>query len=268
MPAMLGIRVYALCYRDGRRSVRDHDEPSTATMPDSIVDPRRARRSPLAGRGGDLRLPSRVVARARRARHREHRDACAVARGRRRRALGRARRRRDGARGRAGSAGARAPASQRGRRPARGQRRAGARRRPTSSSTSIAAARARGSPTRCCGSATRQALDVSLAPATPRRLDVLRARGGRPLHAAGRRVGPAAPAARSGDAAFLLAVRRVLRRVHVLVQRPVRSARLDLLLGRRGRAWRCCRRCCCTSRWCSRSGRRGAPRRRAGCCCR
>ena len=36
---------------------------------------------------------------------------------------------------------------------------------------------------------------------------------------------------RSGDAAFLLAVRRVLRRVHVLVQRPVRPARLDLLLG-------------------------------------
>ena len=68
----------------------------------------------------------------------------------------------------------------------------------------------------------------------PPDVDVLRARGGRALHAARRRLGPAAPAARSGDAAFLLAVRRLLRRVHVLVQRSVRSARLDVLLGRRG----------------------------------
>ena len=68
-----------------------------------------------------------------------------------------------------------------------------------------------------------------------RQPDVLRAGGRRPLHAARRRVRAAAPSRRSGDAAFLLAVRRVLRRVHVLVQRSVRSARLDLLLGRRGR---------------------------------
>ena len=55
----------------------------------------------------------------------------------------------------------------------------------------------------------------------------------RHLHAARRRRrAPAAPA-RSGDAALLLAVGRLLRRVHLLVQRPARSARLDLLLGRR-----------------------------------
>ena len=42
-------------------------------------------------------------------------------------------------------------------------------------------------------------------------------------------------AARSGDAAFLLAVRRVLRGVHVLVQRPPRPAGLGVLLGRRRR---------------------------------
>ena len=45
-----------------------------------------------------------------------------------------------------------------------------------------------------------------------RQLDVFRARRGRPVHAARRRVGAAAASARSGDAAFLLAVRRVLRR--------------------------------------------------------
>ena len=34
--------------------------------------------------------------------------------------------------------------------------------------------------------------------------------------------------------------------------------------------WRCCRRCCCTSRWCFRSGRRWRGRRPAPdlCCCR
>ena len=64
-------------------------------------------------------------------------------------------------------------------------------------------------------------------------LDVLRARGGGAVHAARRRVGAPEAAARSGDAAFLLAVRRLLRRIHLLVQRPVRSARLGVLLGRR-----------------------------------
>ena len=43
--------------------------------------------------------------------------------------------------------------------------------------------------------------------------------------------GPAAAPRRSGDAPFLLAVRRLLRGLHVLVQRPARSARLGLLLG-------------------------------------
>ena len=41
---------------------------------------------------------------------------------------------------------------------------------------------------------------------------------------------------RSGDAALLLARGRVLRRVHVLVHRPLRSRRLVLLLGRRSGA--------------------------------
>ena len=44
----------------------------------------------------------------------------------------------------------------------------------------------------------------------------------------------APPAGKPGDAALLLAVRRVLRRADVLVQRPARHARLGLLLGRRG----------------------------------
>src|SRR5207245_10777869 len=44
-----------------------------------------------------------------------------------------------------------------------------------------------------------------------------------------------APPPRPGDAAFLLAVRRLLRRLQLLVQRPVRSARLGLLLERRDR---------------------------------
>ena len=108
------------------------------------------------------------------------------------------------------------------------------RRAPTSSSTSTRPAKARGSPTRCCGSAIQQCPRRVAGAVAPPGVDVLRAGGRRPLHAAGRRVGPAAPAARSGDAAFLLAVRRVLRRVHVLVQRSVRSPRLGLLLGRRG----------------------------------
>ena len=66
--------------------------------------------------------------------------ARAVARGRGRRAVGRARRRRDGARGRRRDRPARRAGIRARRRPARGQRRAGARRRPTSSSTSTAAA--------------------------------------------------------------------------------------------------------------------------------
>jgi hypothetical protein len=53
------------------------------------------------------------------------------------------------------------------------------------------------------------------------------------VHAAGRRRRATAAPARSGDAALLLAGGRLLRRLHVLVQRPSRSPRLDLLLGRR-----------------------------------
>ena len=67
-------------------------------------------------------------------------------------------------------------------------------------------------------------------------LVLLRAGRGRHLHAARRRGGARAPAHRSGHAAFLLAVGRLLRPVHVLVQRPARSRRLGVLLGRRDRA--------------------------------
>ena len=82
---------------------------------------------------------------------------------------------------------------------------------------------------------TQQALDIALAPA-PRSSSmyfVLAAVGLFTL-LVGASVRLRRPR-RSGDAALLLAVRRVLRRVHLLVQRTVRSAGLDLLLGRRGR---------------------------------
>ena len=69
----------------------------------------------------------------------------------------------------------------------------------------------------------------------PHDFDVLRAGSRRPVHLAGRRVGSCSTAPGSGDAALLLVVRGVLRRLHVLVQRPVRSIGLDVLLGRRGR---------------------------------
>ena len=98
---------------------------------------------------------------------------------------------------------------------------------------------------------------------------LLRARGGRHLHAAGRRRGAAAPAARPGDAAFLLAVRRVLRRRSPSRSAAARSARLGLLLGRRDRDRCCCRRCSCTSRWCSPSGRAAGCAAPLGArCCR
>ena len=81
---------------------------------------------------------------------------------------------------------------------------------------------------------SREVVDVRIAPVPDRFARALfPPRRRRHLHAAGRRRrAPAAPA-RSGHAAFLLALRRVLRRVHVLVQRPARSSRLGLLLGRR-----------------------------------
>ena len=75
--------------------------------------------------------------------------------------------------------------------------------------------------------------------------------------------------ARSGDAALLLALGRVLRRLHVLVQRPARSPRLGVLLGRRDLDPACCRRCSCTSRWsfpsAPRAGRGTRRCWRAGC---
>ena len=129
-----------------------------------------------------------------------------------------------------GSAGARAGIQAR-RRAAGRQRRAGANAGRGHRVPAPRQARARGSPIRSCAWAPRQALEVSLAAAgRPASMYFVLAAVG-PLHAAGRRVGPAPAPARSGDAAFLLALRRVLRRLHVLVQRAVRSSRLDVLLG-------------------------------------
>ena len=85
------------------------------------------------------------------------------------------------------------------------------------------------------GAARARAAAVARRPRrAPRAL--LRPGGGRDLHAVRRLHGAAAADARSGLAALLLAVGRLLRRLRVLLQRPVRSARLGLLLGRRGGA--------------------------------
>ena len=99
---------------------------------------------------------------------------------------------------------------------------------------------------------------------------VFRPRGRRHLHAAGGRRRAPPPARQSGHAAFLLVERRVLRDAGVLVQRPARSPRLGLLLGRTRIAVCCCRRCSCTSRWCSPSVRDSWVRSDAGraACCR
>ena len=67
-----------------------------------------------------------------------------------------------------------------------------------------------------------------------RRQPLLRARRRRHLLVAGRRHGPHAAAGRRGHAPFLLARRRLLRRLHLLVLGPARSRRLGVLLGRPG----------------------------------
>ena len=64
---------------------------------------------------------------------------------------------------------------------------------------------------------------------------LFRARGRRDLHAPGRVPCAAPPTRRPGHAAFLLALRRLLRCDRLLVQRPARSPRLGVLLGRRRR---------------------------------
>ena len=81
----------------------------------------------------------------------------------------------------------------------------------------------------------QQMLTVEVAPAAGRQPDPLfHRRGDRHVHAARRRVRPAPPPERSGDAAFLLAVPGVFRHADVFVQ-PARSPRLVFLLGRRRR---------------------------------
>ena len=67
-----------------------------------------------------------------------------------------------------------------------------------------------------------------------RRQPVLRARRRRHLLVAGRGHGPHPPAGRRGHAPLLLARRRLLRRLHLLVLGPPRSRRLGVLLGRPG----------------------------------
>ena len=134
------------------------------------------------------------------------------------------------------------------------------RRRPTSSSISIAGTQGTRLSYTLVRLGTQQALRGLARAGQPPVVDVLRARGGRSVHAAGRRVGSPAAAARSGDAAFLLAVRRVLRRVHLLVQRTVRSARLDVLLGRRGGDGAAAAAAAALHAGVSRSVRRGARR--------
>ena len=135
------------------------------------------------------------------------------------------------------------------RRPARGQRRA----RRTRLRTSSRSARQRPGHRltyTLLRLGSQQVLDVSLAP-SPRGSSmyyVLAAVGLFTL-LVGASVRLRRPA-RSGDTAFLLAVRRVLRRLYVLVQRSVRSARLGVLLGRRRRAGAAAAAAARTSRWC------------------
>ena len=84
----------------------------------------------------------------------------------------------------------------------------------------------------------RQLLQLKLEPSPQgNRGALFRAGGRRHLHAAGRLLGPDQAPLRPRDPALLLAVRRFLRRVRVLLQRAPRPARLGLLLvGRRGDA--------------------------------
>ena len=133
-------------------------------------------------------------------------------------------------------------------------------------------------PARARSAATRSTYTVLAAADAARLLDaspsrrfpsgargaLLRARGGRHLHAARRRRGAAAPAGQSGDAALLLAVGRVLRRARVLVQRPARSLDWVFYWADVDGACCCCRRSSCTSRWCSPSGRDSWVRSDAG----
>ena len=98
---------------------------------------------------------------------------------------------------------------------------------------------------------------------------LLRAGGGRHLHAAGRRLGAAAPSGSPGDAALLLAVGRVLRRDGVLVHRQARSRSTGCSTGATSPRSCCCRRSSCTSRWCSPIGRtRGCAATPGARCCR
>ena len=74
---------------------------------------------------------------------------------------------------------------------------------------------------------------------------------------------------RSGVAALLLAVGRVLRRLRLLVQRPARPPRLGRSTGPTSSRCCCCRRSSSTSRWSSPIDRtRGSGRRWAARCCR
>ena len=108
----------------------------------------------------------------------------------------------------------------------------------------------------------RQPLEIVARAGAARQLDVFRAGGGRAVHAARRRLRPVAAAARSGDAAFLLAVRRFFRR-RSRFRSTVRSiGSTGSSTGATRSRRHCCRRCCCTSRWCSPNVRPKARERR------
>ena len=103
--------------------------------------------------------------------------------------------------------------------------------------------------TRSCAQRTQQMVDISVepVPSSPRGLYFALAAVGDVL-AARRRLRAAAPSRSPGDAAFLLADGRVLRRDGVLVHRPARSRSTGSSTGGTCRRSSCCRRCSCTSR--------------------
>ena len=196
----------------------------------------------------------------RRSRHREHRDARALARSRRRRSVGRAPEGVTALEVSAGSVGERSPGS----RPATSCSRSTERRcarPPTSSSTSTRNRRVRGSRTRCFALGEQRALDVSLASISPRgsMYFVLAGVGLFTLL-----VGASVRLRRPRDQAtlhffWLCVAFLALSRSRSTVPSTVWTGSST---GATPSRWRCCRPCCCTSRWCFPSDRPGASRPR------
>ena len=134
----------------------------------------------------------------------------------------------------------RSPAERAGIRPrrraARDRRRARSSGPPTCCTRCTRAETARASTTRCCAWARREVVRDA-ARAASRAATTRSTTSSRPSACSALIVGAAVRLRRPGrssDAALLLALPGVLRHVHLLVQRAARSARLGLLLGRRG----------------------------------